>query len=303
MSGSSAKEFKRLGDILSGMHPAAIAAGIAGAFAAAAAVLVAVGGLEIYRAERALRIDSEQPEPRASGRFGEEFTGAPLTMAMIGDSLAVGVGADKPSQTVGALLACGLATLAERPVDLVNVAVTGSISTDLDLQLQVLDSITEPPDVAVIVIGGNDVMQRESIPIAARHLYSAVVKLHRAGSRVVVATCPDMGTVPTLIQPLRYLAHRASRALARAQMVVVLRAGGSAVPLGIVLGPIFVRQPQLMFGADHFHPSSAGYARAASLLLPTVWSTFGGPRYSPATPEMVDRKVTEAAADAIAQSL
>lgn len=300
---SSTQILHRLRNALAEMHPATITAGIAGALAAVVAILVTIGGLGIYRAERALRIDSEQPEPRASGRFGDEHPGDPVTMAMIGDSLAVGVGADRPSQTVGALLACGLATLAERPVDLVNVAVTGSISTDLDLQLRVLESITEAPDVAVIVIGGNDIMQRESIPIAARHLYTAVVRLHRAGSRVVVATCPDMGSVPTLIQPLRFLAHRASRALARAQMVVVLRAGGSAVPLGTTLGPIFVRQPQLMFGADHFHPSSAGYARATALILPTVWSTFGGSQYSPKAPEMVDQKVSAATADAIAKSL
>lgn len=290
-------------EVRKNVHPGTLAVGVAAGFAAVAASLVALGGVGIYRAERALRIDSEVPEPRASGRFGEEHPGAPVTLAMIGDSLAVGVGAERPSQTVGALLACGLGTLLGRPVDLINVAVTGSVSTDLDLQLRVLESIVQAPDVAVIVIGGNDVMQRESIPIAARHLYSAVVRLHRAGSRVVVATCPDMGTVPTLIQPLRFLAHRASRALARAQMMVVLRAGGSAVPLGVTLGPIFVRQPQLMFGADHFHPSCAGYARAASLLLPTVWATFGGPYFSAKDPATVERQVSEAAADAIAQSL
>ena len=73
------------------------------------------------------------------------------------------------------------------------------------------------------------------------------------------------------------------------------------MPLGVTLGPIFVRQPQLMFGADNFHPSSAGYARAAAMLLPTVWATFGGPFDS--APEAAEREVTAAAADAIAQSL
>jgi len=209
-------------------------------------------------------------EPRAEGTFGAEHGGDPLRLAMIGDSLAVGIGADGPEHTVGALLAEGLARRSDRPVAVVNVAKSGADSGDLAVQVRDLLANTDQLDVAVIVIGGNDVMHRNESTIAARQLYRAVRDLRHSGCRVVVATCPDMGTVRALVQPLRFIAHRASRSLALAQTLVVLRAGGSPVPLGATLGPIFVRRPTQMFSTDHFHPSSAGYARAAAVLLPSV---------------------------------
>lgn len=172
--------------------------------------------------------------------------------------------------TVGALLARSLARRSHRLVELSNVAKSGADTGDLARQVREVLASDHHPDVAVIVIGGNDVMHRNDATIAARRLYRAVRDLRRSGCRVVVATCPDMGTVRALVQPLRYIAHRTSRALALAQTLVVLRAGGSAVPLGATLGPIFVRRPKQMFSTDHFHPSSVGYARPAAVLLPSV---------------------------------
>jgi lysophospholipase L1-like esterase len=209
-------------------------------------------------------------EPRAVGIFGSELEGEQLALAMLGDSLAVGIGADAREHTVGALLAEALARRSGRPVVLSNTGRSGADSGDLARQVREILAADQGTDVAVIIIGGNDVMHRNDATIAARQLYRAVRDLRRGGVRVVVATCPDMGTVRALVQPLRYLAHRASRTLALAQTLVVLRAGGSAVPLGATLGPIFVRRPKQMFSTDHFHPSSAGYARAAAVLLPSV---------------------------------
>jgi lysophospholipase L1-like esterase len=209
-------------------------------------------------------------EPRAVGTFGSEHEGEPLGLAMLGDSLAVGIGADAREHTVGALLAESLARRSGRPVALSNTGRSGADSGDLAAQVREVLAADQHADVAVIIIGGNDVMHRNDATVAARQLYRAVRDLRRSGSRVVVATCPDMGTVRALVQPLRYIAHRASRTLALAQTLVVLRGGGSAVPLGATLGPIFVRRPKQMFSTDHFHPSSAGYARAAAVLLPSV---------------------------------
>ena len=65
-----------------------------------------------------------------------------------------------------------------------------------------------------------------------------------------------------------------SRRLARAQTVCVVENGGIAVSLGDLLGPEFGQSPHL-WSADRFHPSPAGYARVAEVLLPTVLQALG----------------------------
>lgn len=45
--------------------------------------------------------------------------------------------------------------------------------------------------------------------------------------------------------------------------------------LGDLLGPEFKATPKVMFSADQFHPSSAGYARVAAALLPSVLDALG----------------------------
>jgi hypothetical protein len=131
------------------------------------------------------------------------------------------------------------------------------------------------PDAAVISIGTNDVTHRIDKSIAVRHLDAAVRRLRDAGAEVVVGTCPDLGAVQPIAQPLRALARRWSRDLAAAQTVAVVEAGGRTVSLGDILGPEFEERPHELFSHDRFHPSAAGYARAAAVLLPTLCSALG----------------------------
>jgi hypothetical protein len=120
------------------------------------------------------------------------------------------------------------------------------------------------------MIGANDVTHRVKPPTAVRHLDHVVRRLRERGAEVVVGTCPDLGTVEPVAQPLRYIARRSSRQLAAAQTIVVVEAGGRTVSLGDILGPEFAASPKEMFGPDRFHPSVAGYASAAAALLPSV---------------------------------
>jgi lysophospholipase L1-like esterase len=240
------------------------------AVALAGSVAVVAGvGLSVARAWKATRPEAYPDDQRASGVFGD-YGGPPVQLAVLGDSLAVGVGADAPEHTVGAILATSLSRVALRPVEVHNVAVVGARSADLDAQLADLLGSGVTPDVAVIVVGSNDVMHHEDTAEAVRHLYRAVTGLRRVGSWVVVATCPDLGTLRLVSVPLRPYLRRASRRMAAAQTNAVVRGGGRAVPLGETLGPLFRRRPKTMFSTDRVHPSALGYARAAALLLPSV---------------------------------
>ena len=55
----------------------------------------------------------------------------------------------------------------------------------------------------------------------------------------MVGTCPDLGTIRPIAQPLRAYARRLSRELAAAQTIAVVAAGGRTVSLGDLLGPEF----------------------------------------------------------------
>jgi hypothetical protein len=137
------------------------------------------------------------------------------------------------------------------------------------------------PEVAIILIGGNDVTHVAAFAAAAKQLGDAVRRLRAVGCRVVVGTCPDIGAIRPIKPPLRWLARRWSRQLAAAQTVAVVEAGGRTVSIGSLLGPRFEADPR-MFSADNFHPSAEGYARAAAVMMPTLMAALGEDDRSPA---------------------
>jgi lysophospholipase L1-like esterase len=269
-------------------------------------------GLLLTEARLARRVvgGSGDIPPRADGRYGSAFatrTGEPeLTLAMVGDSTAAGQGVRRARETPGAVLASGLAAVAERPVRLMSVARTGAKSTDLARQVQLLlDPPATAPDVAVVMIGANDVTHRMPLATSVRLLSEAVRELRAAGTEVVVGTCPDLGTIEPVYQPLRWLARRASRQLAAAQTIAVVGLGGRTVSLGDLLGPEFEARPRELFGPDNYHPSAEGYATAALAILPTVCASLG---LWPETDERPDARrgegflpVAEAAAEAASE--
>jgi lysophospholipase L1-like esterase len=214
--------------------------------------------------------------PVGDGLYGRQHVAAPIHFAVLGDSSACGFGVDHPHQTPGAMMAAGLAECAYRPVQLRVVAAVGSRSSDLNAQItRLLAQGNGPFDVAVIMIGANDVTHRVRPATAVLHLDQAVRRLRDLGTEVVVGTCPDLGTIEPVPQPLRWIARRSSRSLAAAQTIAVVEAGARSVSLGDILGPEFAASPAEMFGPDRFHPSVAGYASAASVLLPSVCASIG----------------------------
>jgi lysophospholipase L1-like esterase len=243
---------------------------------------VATAGLllaEVRLARRHVGNGSSPYVPGAEGRYGRAYEvpgRAPLGLTLLGDSTAAGQGVHRARQTPGALLASGLSAFAEQPVELRNVAVPGARSDDLERQVSL--ALSDPagvPDICVIMIGANDVTHRMPPTRSVRHLSAAVRRLRTAGAEVVVGTCPDLGTIEPVRQPLRWLARRASRQLAAAQTIGVVGQGGRTVSLGDLLGPEFAANPRELFGPDNYHPSAEGYATAAMAVLPTVCAALG----------------------------
>lgn len=241
--------------------------GTAGALAASLGVLVA----QARMARRAIGPQRGVP-PYQDGRFGPT-TGTSLRLAIIGDSVAAGLGAETAAETVAGALVRGVAAASHRPVSMINHAVVGARSADLERQ--VTRCLSARPHVAIIIIGANDVTHLVPHHLAAQRLALAIERLSAAGIKVVVGTCPDLGTVRPVGPPLRWVARELSRSLAAVQRRAATRSGARVVHLYDLLGPEFTAHAEAMFGPDRFHPSALGYRRIAAHLLPPVLDAMG----------------------------
>lgn len=232
-------------------------------------------GLLRLQAKLARRTITGRPlggPPDPDGVYGNG-DGPPLSFVVAGDSAAAGYGVESAEETPGALLAAGLAEVAHRSVALATVAQVGAQTADLADQLD--KALIAEPDVALLIVGGNDITHQVKLTDSVALLDRAVRRLRDAGCQVVVGTCPDLGTIRPIRPPLRWLARRASRQLAAAQTMAVVAAGGRTVSLGSILGPEFEAAPGELFSEDQFHPSSAGYAHAAAAILPSLIGSLG----------------------------
>lgn len=196
-------------------------------------------------------------------------------MMVFGDSLAAGLGAESPGQLPGVLLARGLAEESGLDVRLSIKAIVGATSKGLAGQVEAMQVARGEPDISVILVGGNDITSRNAIGPSARRVGDAVRELRRGGSHVVVGTCPDLGIVKPVPQPLRSVMATLSRRLGNAQAVQVRKFGGAPVSLAETLAPEFYKRGESLFSPDHFHPNSDGYELAAGLLLPAVCVALG----------------------------
>ena len=251
-----------------------------GAGAATAGIAALLAG-EVQMAKRSIGISDERP-PSADGVYGDDLPGRPVRCLILGDSAAVGYGMTEADATPPALIGIGLSHLLDAPVHIHSEAVVGARSSDL--REQVNRGLTFKPNVAVIVIGTNDITHRVPRQLSTRRLGVAVRRLIEAGCDVVVGTVPDLGTIQPIPQPLRTIARKQGRNLARDQTVAVVSAGGRAVSLGDLLGPVFSAKADIMFGSDRFHPSATGYANMVSVLVPSIAAEIRDPEdETPAT--------------------
>ena len=247
-------------------------------------------------------------EALVSDRVYKKKYGRPVDLLILGDSIAAGLGAESPDATLGGELARRLARATKRSVRLRTAAVVGAETPMMQTQL---DSLPDDyrPEVAVVVVGGNDVIHRVRIADSRTHLAATIDQLRDLGTEVVVGTCPDLAALRTVPQPLRSLVGVLSRQLAAAQREVALSHGARAVSLAQVAGPFFAARPDEMFSVDRFHPSGAGYRRTAKALLPSVLAALGEAdsvpfgHHEPPPRAEADNRLTSSTQGAVAQSV
>jgi len=228
--------------------------------------------------------------PRADGVYqpgGEQAerwergASVDVHLMIFGDSTATGYGCRFGDEVPGARMARGLADRSGLVVRLSTKAIVGATSKGLAGQVDAMLVAGPPPDAAVIMIGANDVTALNGVGPSARRLGAAVRRLRATGAAVVVGTCPDLGVITAIPQPLRWTARSLGLRLARAQADEVCAAGGVPVPLADLMTPHFRSAPEAMFAEDRYHPSAAGYALAAEQMLAALCGALGATQPGP----------------------
>ncbi|HEX5494279.1 MAG TPA: SGNH/GDSL hydrolase family protein, partial [Mycobacteriales bacterium] len=210
--------------------------------------------------------------PSLDAEFG---SGAGLVrIAVLGDSTAAGVGVRTAADTVGGQLARRLSGGGRR-IRISGAAIAGSDTGDLGPQVS-RALLGRTPDVAVLLVGAEDVTHGRTLRSVRRNTRTAVGRLRAADVAVVVGTCPDLGASRVAAQPLRTLLGWRGRAVAAAQAEATAMADGVPVDLAARTGPIFRADPGT-FSQDGYHPSADGYRLLAEALLPAVSEATGIP--------------------------
>lgn len=230
---------------------------------AALAAPVGIGlllGAEVLYAVRAERLPDRRPH-ELSGRV--EGPGDPISIAWIGDSVAAGVGASGPGDTLPLLVARGLG----RAVDLHVFAASGARAADaLADQVPRVEALR--PDVVIVEVGANDVIHVTST-FDFRRAYGEILgRVSRLGARHVLALgTPAFGTTPRFLQPLRSIAGWRSRVLDAEVRVAASAFGATYVDIAGGTRPGFDADPASTHADDRFHPNDAGYELWADAVL------------------------------------
>lgn len=192
------------------------------------------------------------PEP-AGPREGVAGRGPPLTLLIVGDSSAAGVGVDHQREALAGQLCRALARQSRRRVHWQLRARSG-VTTAQALDLLEAAGLA-PADLAVLVTGVNDVVDqvRPARALAARAALLQALR-ERAGVRhVVITPVPPMQRFAGLPQPLRWMAGRDAAAHDRAlQRWVVTQPQASWLPFDLPLAPHWL-------ASDGFHPGAPLY--------------------------------------------
>jgi lysophospholipase L1-like esterase len=202
----------------------------------------------------------------ASPTLTDDVNEGSLRLVVLGDSLAYGTGAARPDDTLGARMARVL-DRAGHTVEVHVVAVPGATSPELAAQVR--RALPLKADIALVVVGANDLARLLPPAQSAAALAGVVRSLRAAGTTVVVAPAPDLSCVPGVPAALRPALSAACEELQRRQAGAAEAAGATVAPIARQLADAFAGEPEL-FSTDRYHPSSAGYARIAAALAPHV---------------------------------
>lgn len=240
-----------------------------------------------HRLRELVDADAGSPTPPTLAVVGDDAVGQSIlpdgtalpAVAVLGDSWLCGDRHTRP----GMLIARGLSTMLERPVRLYDQSTASAGAEDVSRQTaNLLNSGHKrqensqhmyqehdgSPRYAVVSMGTTDIMHPVSGTLTIPVLTSTLNRLeHEGGYRVIVLTCPDLGSLPSVRQPLRGALRRSSRVLSGSQWLTAVSAG--ALPVSVHQSLSGTAQVGLI-AKSGYRPSRLGYQQIAAAVLSRI---------------------------------
>ena len=192
----------------------------------------------------------------AEGRRYQRRIASPvLRILILGDSTGVGIGATSPDESIAGLLA------AEFPqADIVNVSQSGARVAHVTRQAQRCVRLGWHFDLALLHVGGNDVLRATPIDrlvVSSQHLMTELAGL---ADRTVWLGPLNIGLAPLFPPPYSWL--MAARSLAAARLFAACAQAHGAAFIDFCAADHsehFTRERRASFAFDGLHPSSSAY--------------------------------------------
>lgn len=234
--------------------------------------LLVLGPLLFLQGKYVRRVTPRLPEAEGA-REGCLGSGPPLSLLILGDSAAAGVGVADQSQALSGQLTEALAE---------QYAVTWRLRANSGDRLdQLLDTLRNSPDAeapvdwVLISIGVNDVtaLRRTRTWITDLQALIELLRSRFKGPQILFSSLPPMGQFPALPQPLRWWMGLRARAFDQAMQALLAPEPDChylRIPYGEDLSGI---------ASDGFHPGAGAYriwAQAAAAQMLEIGSAQGG---------------------------
>lgn len=185
------------------------------------------------------------------------------TVLVMGDSSAVGTGAEDSSKSVAGLLGAE-----HSRVRIINKAVNGLRTDELVAQLPKVEGKV---DLIIIHIGGNDIVHFTPLKEVEKNLMSIVEMAKTKADKVVVLHGGNVGTSKLFPFGSRWIFTMRTKQVRQIYLKVSAQMGINYVDMfrEVPQDPFYI-DPEKYYSNDYFHPSADGYKLWYSQIAPFV---------------------------------
>jgi lysophospholipase L1-like esterase len=188
-------------------------------------------------------------------RYERRLASKGLAVLILGDSTGVGVGANLPEESIAGLLAADFPE-----ADVVNISESGARIVDAVAQAKKCNAAAMHFDVAILHIGGNDIVRATPTDKLAESCEELLTELERLAHRTVWLGPPNLGIAPLFPAPYSWVLAARSRAAAAVFAQGAARHRVSFIDFSAPAhAGYFKGRRRRHFAADGFHPNSSSY--------------------------------------------
>lgn len=208
----------------------------------------------IYQFTRFLRLEKVGKNiAHITSPYSIDIKNPAKRVLVIGDSLAVGVGASTPEHSIAGLLSMDYPS-----TDITNFAVSGSKIKDVLKTLQSSQDLGY--DLILIQVGGNDVVQFTSVKEASADMDLLLKLAKTKSSKVLFYSSGSVGFAPIFIPPVSWIYTYKTKKLYSALKTVAEKNNVTYIDLLYSkTDDPFKSDIDEYYAGDYFHVSDAGY--------------------------------------------